>query len=174
MRLPSAYAFALSQGWLADPEPPWWLRAVFALAQDRGEVVVDEHGRDYLARFTLWRNARLRLYLHLLLQDDHGRHRHLHPWHFLTIPLLHGYDEARQKSVNRVRPFWPRFRPRWVFHRVSGIRPGRPAITLVTAFVADRAETSWGFEVERRLVPSQAYGQLGHKEFFSCYCGVRG
>jgi hypothetical protein len=169
-----ALRLAALMGWVdAAWRPPWWLRAIFRLAGDDGEVIVDNQAGDYLARFVVLHTRRFRLYLHILIQDDAGRDLHSHPFSFITVPLVRGYDEVRQKSTTRVRPFWPRLRTRSVWHRVTNIAPGRPAITAVLCWVADRSETGWGFQVDGELVPSQAYDRLGTKIRFSVSRSLR-
>ena len=156
----------MSMAWLRDlmgPMPRW---LGLLPVRPRAEVVFDELGEPYLVRFTILRTHRLRLYLHVLLRGDGDRATHSHPWHFVTLPLLRGYREVRRHGVNRVRPGLPLLRTRSVFHRVTGIVPGRPAVTLVLAFVSNRDETAWAFDDSGRLIPSAAYPGIGTKHHF--------
>ncbi len=150
---------------------PSWMRLLFAVlprVRREGEVIVDDEGA-YLVRLTYLYTKRFRLYLHVILRDDGDRARHSHPWHFITVPLVNGYREARQKGERRIGPWMPRLRTRSVFHRVFGIKPGRPAITLVLAFVSNRSASAWGFDAGGKLIPSCAYEGLGTKYFFDAW-----
>lgn len=146
-------------------EVPWWAR--WLPVRDEAEAVFDEAGKLYLVRYTVHRTRWTRLYVHVLCQGDGGRDMHLHPWDwFVTIPLVRGYVELRRHCSILVRGHWPRLRPRSVFHRVTGIAPGKPVVTLVFCFVRQRAEHAWGFDVDDQLIPSTSYGNLGTKVHF--------
>lgn len=135
------------------------------------DIIKEVDGKPtlYLRRFFLWRNVKGSktgdeggVFLHFIHRNDDDRDPHDHPWDFTSFIVARGYKDEQWncyekeieslptfKQFNRdfmgyedVKPFSTVFRKAEHVHRVRGIEPGKPAVTLVWTGPARR---EWGF-----------------------------
>jgi hypothetical protein len=131
------------------------------------------------------------VFLHVIHRNDDDKDPHDHPWDFTSVVLKGGYvdecwhwiedagagrrlpgtlfrvkGERRPPEYERVRPLRVVQRKAEHLHRVQGIKPGRPAWTLV--FTGPRRR-SWGFVTENGWRHWRDYLGLP-KEQVTCFC----
>lgn len=95
--------------------------------------------------------------VHRTMRSDHDRHRHDHPWHFVSIILATGYTEEIETNHGLVRqlarPGDVLFRHAHHRHRLE-LEPSADCWSLV--FTAPKSH-DWGFYTETGFVPWQQY-----------------
>lgn len=119
-------------------------------------------GRVYLDRWGVglwWLGS---IYLHKMSAPDPGEDLHDHPWDFVTIPLVGGYQESRARVRNdsargRVRgfaraeirrPFQPRVMRRDECHTITHLM----AKTSWSLVITGPVKQDWGFFIFPRTV----------------------
>lgn len=91
--------------------------------------------------------------VHHILQADHDRHQHDHPWHARTIILRGCYVEERGSGrIARISGNTARLM-HGEYHRIDWVPPGG----VFTLFICGRKRGPWGFQVRGRKVPWREY-----------------
>lgn len=135
----------------------------------------DAKGRLYLRRWYLLQMPWFGIYLHKIAQPDKDPDMHDHPWSFVSLVLLGGYEEQLSVGPAAVRLWVPRKRG-WLslaFRRATDVHRIRelwrvPTWTLV---LVGRRVREWGFQTDRGFVPWRDY--LLNKATHRCkVCGA--
>lgn len=79
----------------------WFCRVVYRRHPD---VIIGHAHEPYLKRWMLFQYGfACNIYFHMIERSDDDRALHDHPWHFISIILLNGYEEIT-KSGSRFHP----------------------------------------------------------------------
>ena len=125
-----------------------------------GRVYMDRWGFEWPR--TNGRHPLFGCFLHRFTAPDPGQDMHDHPWSFLTVPLVGGYEEERSDVrvasgcygiVERVRRLRPRLMRLDECHRI--IQLDRPVVwTLV---IHGPWRRLWGFYTPNGWIESSVY-----------------
>ena len=114
------------------------------------KVITDLDGAPYIVRWSAelcWPFTRWSIKVHQILQADHDRCTHDHPWWFLRFILWGGYDEIYANAVTKrlkKRTLWPLcvyFCPSGFRHRITKLN-AKSSWSLVLCGPRTR---HWGF-----------------------------
>lgn len=114
-------------------------------------VLIDENnGREFLKRWRLVQTPWFSVFIHRMQVPDPGFDLHDHPWAFLSVVLVGGYQEIKA-ATRRTWAQHKRHRGRWSVggirldecHRVASL-DRTPTWTLI---VTGPTRRRWGFDV---------------------------
>lgn len=110
-------------------------------------------GDVYMRRWEIETRRRGSVKLHHIIQPDHDRHLHNHPWDFTSIILRGWYVEECPGYQQLRRPGSIAHRRAADLHRIRSVSQGG-VWTLV--FTGPRVQV-WGFDVDGDIIPWDEY-----------------
>lgn len=111
-------------------------------------------GDPYLVRWSVLTTPWFGIKVHRILRADWARHRHDHPWWFLSVVVRGGYVEDVLGSHRPVR--WVNFKRSGDAHRIVRVEPATWTLVLTGP-----RRRRWGFYTLDGWVPWDEYIDLG-------------
>lgn len=127
-------------------------------------------GELHFRRYSIFQCKYFNIYIHRIFKSDEDKHKHNHPWNFISVILWGGYIESvlhMAKDTNLFIKYRRQYIRKFLnigyrnfkdYHQFKLLK-----ITTTLVITGPRTNTSWGYYVDGTHICSDEYRNLKNK-----------